>query len=901
MKNKLLFLLFVVILSPIIANADVTKILEVDFAFSRPVYEEQQLLGYRLYKEGTKVCETNDPAASKINCNISTQVGTFNFTLTAYYSNGGESPHSPSFPFAISSTPTTPPDSTGTKKISYSIDNNNTTGDRAGYRMYMNETLLCATANANATSLNCTADLINDPMAFSVTTLDSKGIESQKSNILLLDPSTLPINTSPTPDALLAVIKPIPASGKVPLTVSFAGTDSTGDIASYSWEFGDGSTATGSLVSHNYSVAGTYTATLHVADNNGATHQVSTTITALPSSATAQPPTAVVSSSTAAGNAPLVVNFDGSGSTTPNLSIVTYSWTFGDGSSATGKTTSHSFTTAGTYYTQLTVEDNKGLTNTISTPIIVIGSAEPNKKPFALISSSLPGGDAPIIVTFDGSKSSDPDGSITAYSWNFGDGTTGIGPVTQHTYTNKGIYTVSLQVTDDKGDTATATSKIACNTTLPAPEFNIEVGEVSINQNWVKVLFENTFDQPIVVAGPPTSNEKEPVLVRIRNIDKEGFEARLQEWDYQNGNHAQETFSYIVMEKGTFTLTNGTKIEAGNFTGSNSLQKLSLQQSYNLTPVILTQVITENETDAVTGRVANVSQASFDFMLQEQEKTKTLHTTETIDYIAWETGKGELVNMVYEAGTTTESITQTWSDLVFENKFNELPLFIAGMQTTNSSDTATVRNQNTSQTATQIKIEEELSQDSETSHTTEAVGYLAISAKTTGTELPAPPTASDKKFTFTWEYGDTQNISGFRFYLNGTLLGETTNPDDRQIICYATLPNETMEFTMTAVFLNGTESSRANLLRINPTDYPTLLSNSRLAAFTWDFAQNRESTIQGFKIYNNDNLVCETNNPSVREIACEIEITEMSNSFSIKAVGITGSETEASNALNYKP
>ena len=189
---------------------------------------------------------------------------------------------------------------------------------------------------------------------------------------------------------------------------------------------------------------------------------------------------------------------------------------------------------------------------------------------------------------------------------------------------------------------------------------------MSINQNWVKVLFDNTFSQPIVVAGPATANENEPVLVRIRNIDNKGFEVRLQEWDYQNGIHAAETFSYIVMERGTFVLNNGAKVEAGSFTGSSSLEKVNLQLPYNFTPVILSQVITENDAAAVTGRIANVNQTSFEYMLQEQEKNSTSHPTETIGYIAWEPGKGEIDNMVFEAGTTSDSISDSWKDLTFK-------------------------------------------------------------------------------------------------------------------------------------------------------------------------------------------------------------------------------------------
>jgi PKD repeat protein len=571
MKKNPLFFLFLLLIFPTISIGAEMRTLDVEFSFTNPDDPAKQLLGYRLYKEGEQVCEANDPNTSRVSCEIYTEDGTFDFTLTAYYADSTESPHSPSFPFTIvSATPPNP-----------------------------------------------------EP------------------------PNTEPPNT--------------------------------------------------------------------------------------------EPPTAVLSSSTAAGNAPLNVTFNGTSSTTPNSSIVSYSWTFGDGSQATGETISHTFTTAGTYYTQLTVVDSQGLSDTASTPIVVIGSAPANEKPIAVIADGTPSVDEPLTFSFDGSQSSDPDGSITQYSWNFGDGTTGSGQSVLHTYSSAATYTVSLQVTDDRGETATTSTEIVCNTPLPN-NINIEVGEVSIDHNWVTIAFEKSFSQPVIIAGPPTMSDAEPVLVRIRNINETGFQIRLQEWDYQDGTHAPETFSYMVIEKGIYTLDNGSKIEAGNFTGSSSFGQVSLQQLYDFTPVILTQVITENETDAVTGRVRNPNQYSFEFKLQEMEETANAHVPETIGYIAWEPGKGEISGLLYEIGTTAKSVTHNWFNLNFETEFPDLPFFIAGMQTDawswTGSETATIRSQNMSPAATQIKIEEEQSKDSEVWHTREVVGYFTIGAASATTVQP---------------------------------------------------------------------------------------------------------------------------------------------------------------------
>lgn len=465
----------------------------------------------------------------------------------------------------------------------------------------------------------------------------------------------------------------------------------------------------------------THTFTIAAVDGSGVEKLLPDALT----SSEIYPPNAVLSSSTAAGNAPLTVSFNGSSSTATNTPLVKYSWVFGDGSQATGATVSHTFTTAGTYYTELTVEDSRGLTDTVTTPIVV-GQSTVNQKPTAVIAVAPFQGGAPMTYSFNGSQSSDPDGSIVKYDWNFGDGTTGSGATTQHTYASQGNYTATLQVTDDRGATATATKQIQSGTALP-----LEVGEVSIDHEWVKVLYQGTFTDPVVVAGTTTVNENEPVTVRIRNIDQEGFEIRLQEWDYQNRTHAQETVNYMVMEKGVHTLANGSKVEAGTFTGSTSLKQFSLQQSYNLIPVILTQVVTDNEADAVTGRIRSVKRASFEFKLQEMERTATAHVPENIGYIALEPGKGEASGFLYEIGVTGRSITQNWSNISFGTQFPEQPAFFAGMQTAWEGDTATVRSKDLSATAASVKIEEEQSKDQEVRHYREVVGYLVIGGATT--------------------------------------------------------------------------------------------------------------------------------------------------------------------------
>ncbi len=234
------------------------------------------------------------------------------------------------------------------------------------------------------------------------------------------------------------------------LVASFNGSGSSdpdGTISSYAWNFGDNTTGTGATQQHTYAAAGTYSVTLTVTDNAGATNAVTKPVTV---TAANQPPVASFTSSTAN----LVASFNGSGSSDPDGTISAYAWNFGDNTTGTGATPQHTYAAAGTYSVTLTVTDNAGATNAVTKPVTV--SAPANQPPVASFTSST----ANLVASFNGSGSSDPDGTISSYAWNFGDNTTGTGATQQHTYAAAGTYSVTLTVTDNAGATNAVTKPV---------------------------------------------------------------------------------------------------------------------------------------------------------------------------------------------------------------------------------------------------------------------------------------------------------------------------------------------------------------------------------------------------------------------------------------------------------
>jgi hypothetical protein len=256
----------------------------------------------------------------------------------------------------------------------------------------------------------------------------------------------------------------------------------------------------------------------------------------------------------------------------------------------------------------------------------------------------------------------------------------------------------------------------------------MEAGEVNIDHNAARITFSQPFTQPVVVANMITRNGTDPCVIRISNVDTTGFTARLQEYEYLDGNHVPETISYLVMEKGNYTLNDGTMIEAGTFetdaTTATALQ--SLRKTMNRQPVILSSIVTTNEAEAVTGRIRNISTSGFEYLLQEQEKNSKDHGSETVAYIAWEPGYGLQKGMRYAADITENTITHKSKAIGYNQTFAAKPFVLAGMQTTNGKDTSLLRVTKTTTAAMTVFVEEEKSHNKEVNHTNEQAGYLVI-------------------------------------------------------------------------------------------------------------------------------------------------------------------------------
>ena len=590
------------------------------------------------------------------------------------------------------------------QKVTLSWDPVNAT-NLGGYRLYYGQGPRTYTSNVNVglqTTYTLTGLTAGQTYYLAVTAYDTAGgNESVFSNEV-----SAPIAAV----APVAAFTGTPTTGTAPLTVAFTDT-SSGNVTAWAWNFGDATTSTLQHPSHLYSAPGTYSVSLTVTGPGGTNTVTRTHYIAVGS---AVPPVAAFSGTPTTGTAPRAVVFTDASTG----SVTAWAWSFGDATSSTLRNPSHTYTAPGTYPVSLKVTGPGG-SNTM-TKLSYITVAPP--APVAAFTGTPTAGTAPLTVAFTNTST----GSITASSWNFGDTTSSTRLNPSHTYTAHGTYTVSLKVTGPGG--SNTVTKLSYITVAPAL---LEVGEITVDYVWKRINFRQAFVDPIVVATPLSANDLAPATIRIQNVGPTGFDIRVQEWDYLDGTHLPEAASYLVMERGSHTLGTGIRVQAGRVAvarnSSSTFNTVTFTQSFTAPPVVLTAVTSVHEAAAVITRQRKTTALTFQVALWEQINNTQSHLAENVDYIAWEPSAGTIPGLAFEVQTTADVVTDRMYAIHFAGTYPTRPMFLAGLQTTDNTDPATLRMESKDTTQATIYIQEESSKTHTLSHTTEIVGYMVFS------------------------------------------------------------------------------------------------------------------------------------------------------------------------------
>lgn len=295
-------------------------------------------------------------------------------------------------------------------------------------------------------------------------------------------------NSSPTPVPSVTPVTPRPvagftsdvSSGFSPLVVRFT-DQSTGVINSYDWNFGDGSRNSNRNPRHTFRNPGVYDVRLTVVGPGGQSN-FSRRIVVQGSN----PPVANFTLTPSSGQPTLRVQF----TDTSSGDINGYLWNFGDGITTTERNPLHDFTTVGEYNVILEVRGRDGSSSRVTKRVSVVNPQV--QKPVANFTPKSLSGDAALNVEFRSTST----GEIDTYLWDFGNGdsSTDANPIYQ--YTEPGIYTVKLTVSNEGGPSE-ATGTITVNRAPEAPIADFTAAPTSGNAT-LRVQFTDNSSGTIV-------------------------------------------------------------------------------------------------------------------------------------------------------------------------------------------------------------------------------------------------------------------------------------------------------------------------------------------------------------------------------------------------------------------
>ncbi len=775
-------------------------------------------VSYNLYENGALVCTSQNPALMSMDCDIFLEETPMIFNLSAVDADGVESPQSA--PYTL----IPPPKDTygnyipqaeikadvvsGTAPLAVSFDagaSHDIDGTIDSYQWdfgdgdtgagsTVNHTFVGAgtytvslevTDNGSATGTVAASITVDAPAD------NAQGIQTTSSNIL--------------PQAVITAA-PTPADHTNIAFDAYSSTDADGSIISYKWNFGDGDTATGDYAEHKYLNPGDYNVVLTVVDDTNASSQDSMTISVVDLSAANTPPAAIIS----AALEQHLVHFDWDYVSTQNLAGFHL---YEDGiiicditDPAARQADCPAYIDSGEVQFWVSAYDQAGVES--DSQFLIFDSTGVFDKPVT--------GDAPLPVHFSAGTSFDVEGGITAYNWDFGDGTVGQGLSVNHDFTIPGTYTVTLRVTDEAG---------------------------AVSQTTMDILVTGTVNQlPVVHGADFTVDQDKSITGTLSGSDPEG-----------------QPLTFIVAangSKGTATITNPAtgvftyvpkagvyghdafifKANDGVNDSSAATVSINIKQKINQPPMARGQSITLAEDGKFSGNLLG-SDPDGDALTYTLTAGGTLGTT-----VVSRTGA-----FIY---TPNKNAFGTDS---FKFKINDGALdsavAIVTVNITPVNDAPLAQDDKAQTEADQPVSIEVLANDTDVdgdslsiskvgngAHGTatisggrilytpnhDFIGADSLTYMVTDGRLSASGTVNitvtppQDLITVSWEYDSKVPASGFRLYYNGGQVAATSDPAARKLTCKIPQSDGVKTFALTAVDGAGRESLISNTISYDP-------------------------------------------------------------------------------------
>jgi PKD repeat protein len=256
----------------------------------------------------------------------------------------------------------------------------------------------------------------------------------------------------------------------------------------------------------------------------------------------------------------------------------------------------------------------------------------------------------------------------------------------------------------------------------------LEAGEVEVTPQWQRITFSSAFVEPIVVVSAASIPASAMPRLAIRHVAPTGFDIRVQPLDDVTGTHPAALASFLVLERGTYTLEDGSQMEAGSIPAppSDTSHMLSFSRRFDRVPVVMTTITSVGESAAMASRLQSVTRSGLRVHLHGQDADAQASLPKTLSYVAWEPSAGTLQDVRFETNRIGGIGHETWQLLPFQGVFDVPPILLVEAQRGLSGNPVSLRRHATRADGVEVTIDAGARGDDAEGTTTQVVGFIAL-------------------------------------------------------------------------------------------------------------------------------------------------------------------------------
>ncbi len=238
------------------------------------------------------------------------------------------------------------------------------------------------------------------------------------------------------------------------------------------------------------------------------------------------------------------------------------------------------------------------------------------------------------------------------------------------------IYDLNGQLIAEADESGVTTTEYVYQGTEPLAKMTYSatqsaiVSEETTNQQWKTHQFPTSVTSPVVLVGTPTHHGSDRGVVAVQNITSDSVDVRFAEWDYLDGNHAQESMSIVALPQGRHVQADGSIWEVGtvDISGDRQFTTVNFSQAFTGQPTLILTPQTSNDASAFTVSSKQLTESGFKVAIFEEEANKnSSHATETIGYVvvysANNQGTAEFNGLSFNYHLVSDTLKNKWKTI----------------------------------------------------------------------------------------------------------------------------------------------------------------------------------------------------------------------------------------------